>query len=51
MCLFHSLQQNQLDAEAAKHLSEGLKLNSTLQALKYAASPLDLYCQQLMTPG
>ena len=34
----HSLQRNQLDAEAAKYLSEGLKENEALTSLEYAAS-------------
>ena len=38
-----------LDAEAAKFLSEGLKSNSTLQALEYATPRLDSYCQQPLT--
>ena len=35
---------NRLDAEAAKHLAEGLKTNSTLQTLKYAAARPKSYC-------
>ena len=34
--LVRSLQDNNLDVEAAKHLSEALKQNSTLTSLEYA---------------
>ena len=44
-----SLRNNQLDAEAAKYLSEGLKENTALKELKYAATHLDPYCQQPLT--
>ena len=37
-CTLLSLQQNGLDADAAKFLSEGLKQNTGLKDLKYAAS-------------
>ena len=40
---------NFLDAEAAKHLSEALKTNSTLQTLRYAAARPFPYCQQPLT--
>ena len=30
------MRSNQLDVEAAKHLSEGLKANKTLKTLRYA---------------
>ena len=36
--LFGSLRYNRLNAEAAKHLSEGLKQNKVLTSLEYAAS-------------
>ena len=32
-----SLSKNELDAEAAKYLSEGLKSNDSLTSLRYAA--------------
>ena len=38
--LAHSLERNDLRPEGAKHLSEGLKANKTLQTLKYAANRL-----------
>ena len=38
-----------LDAEAAKHLSEGLKENKSLTALKYAAASPPPYCQDPLT--
>ena len=38
MLPFGSLRSNNLDAEAAKHLSEGLKENKALTSLEYAAS-------------
>ena len=36
--LVRSLRSNNLDAEAAKHLAEGLKENKALQTLEYAPS-------------
>ena len=39
MCFLGSLQFNQLNAEAAKHLAGALKSNATLRELKCAAHP------------
>ena len=38
--LVRSLYYNELGAEGAKHLSEALKMNSTLKDLKYAQPEL-----------
>ena len=35
--LDHSLEENWLGPEGAKHLSEALKVNTTIKDLKYAA--------------
>ena len=37
--LLRSLEENNLQAEGAKHVSEALKVNTTLQTLEYAAAP------------
>jgi hypothetical protein len=37
--LLRSLEDNNLQAEGAKHVSEALKVNTTLQTLEYAAAP------------
>ena len=49
MTLVCSLYYNNLDAEAAKYLSQGLAKNETLTSLKYAATHPFPCCQCLLT--
>ena len=49
MPLVHSLWNNSVGPEGARALSEALKTNSSLKALKYAASCSLPYCQHALT--
>ena len=45
MCVFsfvHSVSNNWLEAEGAKHMASALAINKTLTSVKYAASHLAL---------
>ena len=48
--MFGSLSWNSLDENAAEHLAKGLKKNTALTSLKYAAAHPFAYCQQPLTP-
>ena len=49
MSFVHSLRDNKLKAEGAKHVADAVATNTTLKELKYALSTPQPCCQYLLT--